>query len=112
MAESSFFLAPALGLVVLLAAWIARSFCNIGLLERPITLGFLWALFTGQWMPAIHLAIFFELFWLDKFFIGSYIPPFAGFPLMLLLPLAYICGCKIQVCLFFPSFFRCRLPTA
>ena len=36
-------------------------------------------------MPALPLAVFFELFWLDLFPVGSYIPPFPAFPFLVIL---------------------------
>ena len=66
----------------------ARTICNVGFIERPIVLGFAWWLATGELAPALPLAIFFELFWLDLYPIGSFIPPMAGFPYLLLLALS------------------------
>ncbi len=39
-------------------------------------------------VPPVFTAIFFELFWLDLFAIGSFIPPTPSFPLLILLALA------------------------
>lgn len=47
---------------------------------------------TGQLMPAVPLSLFFELFWLDLFPIGTYIPPMPAFPYLLLLTLSGLFG--------------------
>lgn len=80
----------------------ARSFCSIGFLERPIALGFVWWLCTGNPLPALPLALFFELFWLDLFPIGSYIPPMPTLPYLLLLALSKALGWMDPVTLAFP----------
>lgn len=64
-----------------------RSTCNVGFIERPIVLGFAWWLLTGDPNPTLPLALFFELFWLDLFPIGSYSPPMAAFPYLIMLSL-------------------------
>lgn len=43
---------------------------------------------TGEWTISLHLAIFFELFWLDLFPVGTYIPPNASISLLLSLGVA------------------------
>ncbi len=45
------------------------------MLERPLVIGFLWGLVTGDVAMAIPVAVFFELFWLDAIPVGSYVPP-------------------------------------
>ncbi|WP_231895557.1 hypothetical protein [Halodesulfovibrio spirochaetisodalis] len=40
-----------------------------------MAIGFFWAVITGEWELALPAAIFFELFWLDLFPVGTYIPP-------------------------------------
>ncbi|WP_273192571.1 hypothetical protein [Oleidesulfovibrio alaskensis] len=54
---------------------LPRFSINIGFLERPLCVGFLWAVITGEWELSLSLAIFFELLWLDLFPAGTYIPP-------------------------------------
>lgn len=69
-------------------ALCARGICNIGFIERPIVLGLAWWAVTGNPVPALPMALFFELFWLDLYPIGGFIPPMPAFPYLLLL---YIC---------------------
>lgn len=69
-------------------ALLGRAVCNLGFIERPLAIGLAWWLITGQAAPALPLAIFFEIFWLDLFPIGGYIPPMASFPYILLMGLA------------------------
>ncbi len=45
------------------------------MLDRPLTAGFLWGAITGDWATSLGVAVFFELFWLDLFHVGTYIPP-------------------------------------
>jgi len=83
-------------------ALTARGICNFGFVERPIVLGIAWWLCTGDLVPALPLALFFELFWLDLFPIGSYIPPMAGFPYLILLSLSNTLGWTQPVTIAFP----------
>ncbi|MDL2207308.1 hypothetical protein LJB82_01125 [Desulfovibrio sp. OttesenSCG-928-M16] len=76
--------------------------CNIGFVERPLVIAFAWYLVTGDMMPAVPLAIFFELFWLDLFHLGGFIPPMAAFPYLLLLALAAHFGWTSPTELAFP----------
>lgn len=66
-------------------ALIGRAVCNAGFVERPLVIGFAWWVATGDIMPALPLAIFFELFWLDLYPLGGFIPPMPAFPYLLLL---------------------------
>jgi PTS system mannose-specific IIC component len=52
-----------------------RTSISIGLLERPLVIGFLWGALTGDYSASLGIAIFFELFWLDNIPAGTYIPP-------------------------------------
>ncbi len=52
-----------------------RFSINIGLLERPLVVGFIWGVFTGDYATSLKIAVFFELFWLDNIPVGTYIPP-------------------------------------
>jgi len=45
------------------------------MLERPLVVGFLWGVFTGDYTTCLNIAIFFELFWLDLIPVGTFIPP-------------------------------------
>ena len=71
--------------LLFMVAVVGRSICNIGFIERPLVIGFVWWLCTGEYTPALPLALFFELFWLDLFHIGGYLPPMGAFPYLLLL---------------------------
>lgn len=52
-----------------------RFSLNLGILERPLAVGVLWGLLTGEYETALAVGIFFELFWLDQIPAGTYIPP-------------------------------------
>lgn len=52
-----------------------RSSLSIGLLERPLVIGLFWGAFSGDFQTSLHIAIFFELFWLDLIPVGTFIPP-------------------------------------
>ncbi|WP_291318646.1 PTS sugar transporter subunit IIC [Desulfonatronospira sp.] len=52
-----------------------RFALSIGLLERPLVVGFLLALITGEVFTALLIAVFFELLWLDLIPAGTFIPP-------------------------------------
>lgn len=54
---------------------LMRFGLSLGLLERPLVIGFLWALFSGDWTLTMSVAIFFELAWLDLIPAGTFIPP-------------------------------------
>lgn len=64
---------------------LCRFAVNLGFFERPLFVGFLWGMLTGEWTVSLYLSIFFELLWLDLFPVGTYIPPNAIFPLLLTL---------------------------
>jgi PTS system mannose-specific IIC component len=53
-------------------------------------------------VPALPLALFFELFWLDFIPHGSYIPPMPGFPYVILLALSTAMGWSEPTALAFP----------
>lgn len=67
-----------------------------------MSIGFVWWICTGEMTPALPLALFFELFWLDVFHIGSFIAPMTAFPYLLLLALAKTFGWTDPVSLTFP----------
>ncbi|MFW5486973.1 MAG: PTS sugar transporter subunit IIC [Desulfovibrio sp.] len=48
---------------------------NVGLIERPLVLGLAWASFSGEYVSSLGIGVFFELFWLDLFPAGTFIPP-------------------------------------
>lgn len=69
---------------------LGRFGLNIGFLDRPLVIGMIWAAVTGQWETALPAAIFFELFFLDLFPIGTYIPPHGSFALLTTLALVNV----------------------
>lgn len=69
---------------------LARFGLNLGFLDRPLVVGMLWAAMTGQWDTALPVAVFFELFFLDLFPIGTYIPPHGPFALLTTLVLVNV----------------------
>ena len=71
---------------------LARFAVSLGFLERPLVTGFLFGLISGEWSLAIHLAIFYELFWLDLFPAGTYIPPNAFASMVLTIGVAQYFG--------------------
>lgn len=85
-----------------MAAVIGRSICNVGFIERPLVIGFAWWICTGEYTPALPLALFFELFWLDLFHIGGYLPPMGAFPYLVLLALAHWFAWLTPTALAFP----------
>ena len=52
-----------------------RFLINLPLLDRPLTIGFIWGLLTGSWESSLGVSLFFELLWLDIFPAGTIIPP-------------------------------------
>ena len=58
------------------------SIC-VSILDRPLIIGVLWSAFTGEWGMTMSLALFFELFWLDLMYVGTYIPPFSAMSLLM-----------------------------
>lgn len=69
---------------------LGRFGVNFGFWDRPLVIGMIWAGMTGQWETALPVAIFFELFFLDLFPIGTYIPPHGPFALLSALALVNI----------------------
>lgn len=66
-----------LATTVLLATGFSyfRYSVNIGLAERPLVIGMLWGMVTGDPAISMAIALFFELLWLDLFPAGTFIPP-------------------------------------
>jgi len=52
-----------------------RFSVSLGLFERPLVVGLLWGLFMGDLETSLHVAIFYELLWLDFIPVGTFIPP-------------------------------------
>jgi mannose/fructose/N-acetylgalactosamine-specific phosphotransferase system component IIC len=89
---------------------LTRFGFNLGFLDRPLVVGLLWAALTGQWEVALPVAVFWELFFLDLFPIGTYVPPQSLFALLTTLALAHIFNVH-QPSLVFVLMVAC-LPTA
>lgn len=81
---------------------LARFCINLGFVERPLFVGFIWGLVSGDIKTAVSLAIFYELFWLDLFPAGTYIPPNALFPMLSMAALAGFWGDTDITVLFVP----------
>ncbi|WP_234970926.1 PTS sugar transporter subunit IIC [Desulfonauticus submarinus] len=47
----------------------------MGFFERPLVLSFFWSLVFKDNLPYLNIGIFFELFWLDLFPVGTFVPP-------------------------------------
>ena len=88
---------------------LARFAVNIGFLERPIVAGLLWGAATGDFATALPLALFYELFWLDLFPVGTYLPPNALFPLFTVLAIASTMHQPDAATLFLPILFTLPL---
>ena len=54
---------------------LARFDINIGIIERPLFIGFVWSLVFSDFELALGAALFFELFWIDLIPAGTFIPP-------------------------------------
>lgn len=52
----------------------------------------MWSLFSGQKTLALYLGIFFELFWIDLFPAGTFIPPQSVYAIFFTLSISYILG--------------------
>jgi len=52
-----------------------RNTISLGLLERPLVIGLFWGTFSKDYVMALNISIFFELFWLDLIPAGTFIPP-------------------------------------
>ena len=67
---------------------LGRYGVNLGFIERPLFAGLIWGAASGDMALAVSLAIFYELFWLDLFPAGTYMPPNALFPMICVLTLS------------------------
>lgn len=67
----------------------SRAGLRSGFIDRPLLLGLLYAFLVGNTPFVLPLAIFFELFWLDLFPIGGYLPPSPSFSYLMLLVLGF-----------------------
>ena len=75
-------------LVLFTLSTVDRSAVHVGFIERPLCLGIVWGACSGDMVVPVLLGLCCELFWLDLFPIGSYLPPMPAFPLLILLPLS------------------------
>lgn len=71
-----------------IALTLARTGLGLGLARHPLFAGLLWWLAHGDVMLALPAAVFFELLWLDSFYVGTYVPPQGLLAYLLFLPLA------------------------
>jgi PTS system mannose-specific IIC component len=71
---------------------LSRFAVNIGFLDRPITLGLIFGLVSGDIETALGISVFFELLWLDFFPAGTYIPPNRALATCLCLALSHMLG--------------------
>ena len=67
-----------------------RFALNFGFVDRPLVAAFFWSSITGEWATSLNVAIFFELFWLDLFPAGTFIPPQALFSTFASMTLVYV----------------------
>ena len=67
-----------------------RFSLNSGFVERPLVAAFFWSFVTGEWTVNFNVAIFFELFWLDLFPAGTFIPPHALYSTFASMAMVYI----------------------
>jgi mannose PTS system EIIC component len=74
---------------------LTRFSVNISLLERPIVIGFLISILTGQVFPVMYIAIFFELLWIDLIPAGTFIPPNAIFCVVATITVVEIFGLEM-----------------
>ena len=68
---------------------LTRCSINLGILDRPIAVGIIWGLCSGDMPFGLAIAIFYELFWIDLFPVGTYIPPNPLFPMCFVAALAH-----------------------
>lgn len=83
---------------------IGRYSVQIGFIERPLVIGLIWGICTGDLATPVLLGLCCEIFWLDLFPIGSYLPPMPAFPLLLLLPCMQQSGWEGSYALTMPLF--------
>ncbi len=80
--------------VACLAAFISlfRSCISLGIIERPLALGFVCGCMTGEFEASLAVALFFELAWLDIIPVGTFIPPHLTLATIAALSLGFIQG--------------------
>lgn len=69
-----------------------RTACNLGIMERPLAMGFVWGLITGDMTLALSVAVCFELFWLDLIPAGTFVTPNAAAATLAALALTHFFG--------------------
>jgi PTS system mannose-specific IIC component len=65
---------------------LGRAALALVFFRHPLFAGLIWWLVTGE-LTAVYAAIFFELAWLDLFYVGTYVPPNAMLGYLVYLPL-------------------------
>jgi PTS system mannose-specific IIC component len=83
--DAGFIAYPAYGFFFALLA-LGRAGLALVFFRHPIFAGLIWWLVTGE-LTAVYAAIFFELAWLDLFYVGTYVPPNAMLGYLVYLPL-------------------------
>jgi PTS system mannose-specific IIC component len=68
---------------------VGRASLSLVFFRHPIFAGLIWWLVTGD-VTAIPPAIFFELAWLDLFYVGTYVPPSAMLGYLVYYPLTLL----------------------
>ncbi|MDL2272339.1 PTS sugar transporter subunit IIC [Desulfovibrio sp. OttesenSCG-928-I05] len=87
---------------------LTRFAVNFAFIDRPITIGLLWGLVTGDPYTALGIAVFFELFTLDLFPAGTFFPPNVLMPMIWVyslvqaLPLTGVASISVLVLLSLP----------
>ncbi|MFP4213177.1 MAG: PTS sugar transporter subunit IIC [Desulfohalobiaceae bacterium] len=91
---------------------LCRFAFNPGFWDRPLALGLFFGYVSGDWPSSLGIAIFFELFWLDAFPAGTFVPPHRILATFLTLTLAMALGLQspVQILpLLLPSVLLARL---
>ncbi|MBT8763409.1 hypothetical protein KFV02_05635 [Desulfohalobiaceae bacterium Ax17] len=78
-----------------------RFALNFGFVDRPLVAALFWSYITGEWSVSLNLAIFFELFWLDLFPAGTFIPPQSLFSTFASITLIHILNLNLIEEIFF-----------
>lgn len=87
---------------------LTRFAVNVAFIDRPIVVGLLWGLITGDPFTALGIAVFFELFVLDLFPAGTFFPPNILMPMIWVyslvqaIPLAGVASISVLVLLSLP----------
>ena len=71
-----------------------RFAINLGFVERPLLVGLGWGALFGDLPTCLAMGLFFELFWLDLFPVGTFIPPHSAAATLAALSLASYFGLR------------------